>query len=190
MSELFNKLSSDEESIHDSTEETLHVKETKKKKITFNEFVENQMGEFNKFKEDFDSMAFKDFNKNFQKFVRSQEHFMTRLIKMHEKNIYKKPRKHTENTGKSGFNKPTIVPKPFRKYLDLEDDTEMTRPQLVKVLNLKFQEDGFKENGHVCISDKKVAKMLGINKDHTFQAKDYHKFIATIYNSQTESTNA
>ena len=90
---------------------------------------------------------------------------------------------------KSGFNKPSPVPTAFMKYLDLEAETEMTRPQLVKILNQKFSEDGFKSDGLVCISSKKIAKMFDVDKDHTFHAKDYHKFIASYYNS-SKSANA
>ena len=65
----------------------------------------------------------------------------------------------------------------------------MTRPQLVKILNQKFTEDGFKDNSEVCITDKKVAKIFGVDKNHKFHAKDYHKFIATYYNN-AKTTNA
>jgi len=188
-------LSSDEESLHecdnhqgDDNHNTQLSVTDKKTKITFEEFINQHMVEFEKFKSEFDDVAMKDFYKTFNKFLKSQETFMGRLIKMHQKSSTKKKRKATENTGKSGFNKPTPVPSAFVKYLDLEEETEMTRPQLVKLLNQKFTEDGFKNDGDVCISSKKVAKMIGVEKDHTFHAKDYHKFIATFYNS-AKSTN-
>ena len=87
-----------------------------------------------------------------------------------------------------GKRKETITSEQFAEYLELEAETEMTRPQLVKILNQKFSEDGFKNDGQVCISNKKIAKMFGVDKDHTFHAKDYHKFIASYYNS-SKSTN-
>ena len=182
-------LSSDEESIHEYDSHHEDVVDTpqtatdKKTKLTFEDFVSQHMVEFEKFKTDFDDVSMKDFYKTFSKFLKSQETFMGRLVKMHQKSGSKKKRKQTENTGKSGFNKPTPVPSAFAKYLDLDTETEMTRPQLVKILNQKFSEDGFKSDGHVCISSKKIAKMFGVDKDHTFHAKDYHKFIASYYNS-------
>ena len=187
-------LSSDEESIHDCDshhEEDTHTQSLvtdKKTKLSFEDFVSQHMVEFEKFKSEFDDVSMKDFYKIFSKFLKSQETFMGRLVKMHQKSSSKKKRKHTENTGKSGFNKPTPVPAAFIKYLDLEAETEMTRPQLVKILNQKFSDDGFKSDGQVCISNKKTAKMFGVDKDHTFHAKDYHKFIASYYNS-SKSTN-
>ena len=181
-------LSSDEESIHEC--DSHHEDESpqllvtdKKTKQTFEDFVSQHMIEFEKFKSDFDDVSMKDFYKTFNKFLKSQETFMGRLVKMHQKSGSKKKRKHTENTGKSGFNKPTQVPTAFVKYLDLDKETEMTRPQLVKILNQKFTEDGFKNDGQVCISSKKIAKMFNVDKDYTFHAKDYHKFIASYYNS-------
>lgn len=186
-------LSSDEESVHeydsgscneeveDTPVETTPVKKTKQ---TFEEFVEQHLKDFNDFKSEMEEISMKDFYKTFNKFVKSQEVFMSKLIKMHKKSGTKKKRKNTENTGKSGFNKPTKLPKAFSKYLDLDEDTEMTRPQLVKQLNKKFTEDGFKNDGEICINSKSISKIFGIKKDHTFHAKDYHKFIASYYNKE------
>ena len=115
---------------------------------------------------------------------------MSKLNKLHLKSSNKKKRKNTEDTGKSGFNKPTEVPNEFIKYLDLDSDTEMTRPQLVKILNQKFSDDGFKVDGQVCINSKKIAKIFGVSKDYTFHPKDYHKFIATYYNKKSHSSEA
>lgn len=182
-------LSSDEESVHDSDYEeveeapveTLPVKKTKQ---TFEEFVEQHLKDFNNFKSEIDEISMKDFYKTFNKFVKSQEVFMSKIIKMHNKSGTKKKRKNTENTGKSGFNKPAKLPKAFSKYLNLDEDTEMTRPQLVKQLNKKFMDDGFKKDREICISNKKISKILGVDKDHKFHAKDYHKFIASYYNKE------
>ena len=66
----------------------------------------------------------------------------------------------------------------------------MTRPQIVKALNQKFVDDGFKSEGMVTISNKKVAKTLEVTKDYQFHAKDYHKFIARFYNSTKSSNTA
>ena len=193
MSATSQNLSSDEESIHECeshTEELTSVSSVleKKHKLTFEEFVEQHMGEFTQFKNDFETVSMKEFNKLFSRFLKFEETFMGKLVKMHQKSSSRKKRKPTENTGKSGFNKATPVPVAFSKYLDLDAETEMTRPQLVKQLNIKFTEDGFKNDGHVCISSKKIAKMFGVEKDHTFHAKDYHKFIASYYNS-SKNTN-
>ena len=187
-------LSSDEESIHECdshTEDPTGVPSVleKKQKLTFEEFVEQHRSEFTQFKNDFDTVTMKDFHKLFSRFMKFEETFMGKLVKMHQKSSSRKKRKPTENTGKSGFNKPTQVPTAFIKYLDLDAETEMTRPQLVKQLNIKFTEDGFKNDGQICISSKKIAKMFGVDKDHTFHAKDYHKFIASYYNS-SKSANA
>ena len=182
-----NTLSSDEESIDN---ETINVETTteKKHKMTFNEFVTNHIAEFDKFKAEFDEASIKDFYKLFQKFIKNQETFNSRLIKMHERDrATRKSRKSNENTGKSGFNKPTPVPKAFRKYLELEDDVEMTRPQIVAALHTKFKEDNFKNGSEICLSDKKVAKIFNVEKNHTFLAKDFHSFIKNYYTPSSEA---
>lgn len=185
--------SSDEDSVHEyesescneEVEETqIEKKESKKVKQTFEEFVVQHLKDFNEFKTEIDKASMKDFYKIFNKFLKSQEVFMNKLVKVHHKSSTKKKRKNTENTGKSGFNKPTKIPKEFSKYLDLDEDTELTRPQLVKQLNKKFTEDNFKNDGEICISSKKISKIFGVDKDHTFYAKDYHKFIASYYNKE------
>jgi hypothetical protein len=191
MSSTNEILSSDEESVHnydshneeDNTVEVSpkEITTEKKTKLSFEDFVAQHMAEFEKFKTEFDGVPMKDFYKTFSKFLKSQESFMGRLVKLHQKSGTKKKRKHTENTGKSGFNKPTPVPEPFIKYLELEDETEMTRPQLVKLLNAKFSKDGYKNESEICFSSKKIAKIFGVDKDHTFHAKDFHKFLATYY---------
>ena len=96
------------------------------------------MTEFTQFKNDFETVSLKDFNKLFT-VSKIRGNFMGKLVKMHQNQVHVK-RKPTENTGKSGFNKPTPVPTAFVKYLDLDAETEMTRPQLVKQLNIKFTE--------------------------------------------------
>lgn len=196
MSSTNEILSSDEESVHNydshnEEEVSTEVKTTEKKtKQSFEEFVTQHMTEFEKFKTEFEGIPMKDFYKTFSKFLKSQESFMGRLVKMHQKSGTKKKRKHTENTGKSGFNKPTPVPKPFIKYLELEDETEMTRPQLVKQLNAKFTEDGFKNESEICFSSKKIAKIFSVEKDYTFHAKDFHKFLATYYKAKTAESKS
>ena len=116
--------------------------------------------------------------------------FTGKLEKVHLKDKPKKPRKKTENSGKSGFNKPSPVPEKLRKYLDLEEGTELTRPQILKMLNAKFQADGFKEDGCTVISSSKAAKKLGVSKGHTIKSNEYHKFIATFFKPKEESPSA
>lgn len=193
-------ISTDDETVnnYESQEETTQIVDEnnssennsseKKQKQTFEDFVTQHISEFDKFKTEFEGVTMKDFHKTFHKFLKSEEAFMGKLIKMHQKSQSKKFRKRTENTGKSGFNKPTTVPNEFVKYLELEEGAEMTRPQLVKLLNAKFNEDGFKNESEICISNKKVAKILNVEKDHKIHAKDYHKFIASYYEKSKNTT--
>ena len=173
---------------HDGAHHDGDVTNDKKKKLSFEDYINAHMIEFNKFKSELEKANVKDFYKYFTKFVKNEEAFIGKLVKLHEKTGRKTKRKHTENTGKSGFNKPSPVPSAFLKYLDLDEDTEMTRPQLVKLLNVKFTNDGLKNDGEICFSNKKIAKMFSVDKDHTFHAKDYHKFIASYYNKSAEKS--
>lgn len=192
-------LSSDDESINNNNNDGNESSDSstnsspepeKKQKKTFEEEVDGYITLYNEMVEILNTASMKEFPKLFSKFTKDGEKFLSKLNKLHQKSSNKKKRKNTENTGKSGFNKPTIVPKEFIKYLDLDSDTEMTRPQLVKILNQKFSDDGFKVDGQVCISSKKIAKIFGVSKDHTFHPKDYHKFIATYYNNSKNAASS
>jgi hypothetical protein len=154
----------------------------------YEEFLEKQE-EYEKRKKEFESIQ-KDFNKSMKSMFKLVQTFTGKLEKVHLKDKPKKPRKKTENSGKSGFNKPAHVPEKLRKYLEIEEGTEMTRPQILKMLNAKFQADGFKEDGCTVISSSKAAKKLGVSKGYSIKSNEYHKFIASFFKTNEETSNA
>lgn len=174
---------------HDNTEKIV-----KKSKQSFSDFIndfnntfENFIEEYQEFSEFRDEYKKKEneMNKKFSKLFKTVNQFTSKLETKHKKD--KKPRKQSENSGKSGFNKPQPIPSQFSKYLKLEDNVEMTRPQLLKSFNVKLQEDGYKEDGVITFSNKKVAKIFGVKEGYSFQAKDYHTFIAKYFNDMKKS---
>ena len=179
-------LSSDDDSVHNSDNETNDVtndvtmlKQNTKK--TFEQSVTEYKEEASDLLDKINNGNINDLLSNLKKFTKLHNNFVDKLPKLHLKSGSKKPRKQTEHTGKSGFNKPTKIPKQFSTYLELDAETEMTRPQLVKELNKKFTESGFKTDGVICISDKKIAKVLEVDKNYKFSAKDFHIFIKKYY---------
>lgn len=192
MSTSENNLSDSE--ISDIEEHDNTGKIVKKSKQSFSDFIndfnntfENFIEEYQEFSEFRDEYKKKEneMNKKFSKLFKTVNQFTSKLETKHKKD--KKPRKQSENSGKSGFNKPQPIPSQFSKYLKLEDNVEMTRPQLLKSFNVKLQDDGYKEDGVITFSNKKVAKIFGVKEGYSFQAKDYHTFIAKYFNDMKKS---
>ena len=88
-----------------------------------------------------------------------------------------------------GFNKPQPVPKVLKKFLEIDED-ELPRPKVASLLHSKFKELGFKDGKVTKITDKKVAKQLGVKKDHEITFSSFQKFLAKFYNDEKESLNA
>jgi hypothetical protein len=112
-----------------------------------------------------------------KKFEKTFKHDMTKATK----------KRKTGNSGKGGFNKLVLVPKKLREFLELADDTLMARPQVTHLLNEKFKLLKFRsaENGKVIkISDKKSAKILGVDNNHEIQFNEFQGFIAKFYNDE------
>jgi hypothetical protein len=112
-----------------------------------------------------------------KKFEKTFKHDMTKATK----------KRKTGNSGKGGFNKLVLVPKKLRAFLELADDTLMARPQVTHILNEKFKLLEFRspENGKVIkISDKKSAKILGVEHNHEIKFNEFQGFIAKFYNDE------
>jgi hypothetical protein len=133
--------------------------------------------------------------------IKSQEHELKKFSKSFKHDVLKatKPRK-TGNSGKGGFNKEILVPKKLRVYLNIPEDKLMSRPQVTKLLNQKFIEDGFRSNKPVegddttevgnaktlTISNKKVAKILGCEFNQVIPFNKFQGFIAKFYNEEKQ----
>ena len=121
--------------------------------------------------------AYKDIEQLRKKFEKALKHDMSRVHKTRK----------TGNSGKGGFNKVIPVPKKLCEFLELESGTEMSRPSVTHLLNEKFKNMKFRseENGKVIkISDKKAAKVLGCEMNHTIEFNQFQGFIAKFYNDE------
>jgi len=104
------------------------------------------------------------------------KHVMNHVHKTHK----------TGNSGKGGFNKVIPVPKKLCTFLDLDMSTEMSRPQLTKLLNDKFKLLKFRSTEKGCgktivINDKASAKILGCELNYVINFKEFQGFIAKFY---------
>ena len=130
-------------------------------------------------------------DKETTKFQKEINTFGPKICKLHFKDKPKKRR--TGNSGKSGVNKKQPVPPELKKYLDLEDDVEYSRPEISKMLSVKFQADDFKVKednlSYIIINSSKAAKKLGVKKGYKFPAKGYQTFLKPYYDRLKNGTS-
>lgn len=90
----------------------------------------------------------------------------------------KKPKR--KGTSSSGFNKEGPVPPKLIKYLDIDDEIQMSRPKVVHLLYTKFKNDNL-TTGQNIIFDKNTAKFFGKDKDYELNFKQIQTFLKEIY---------
>lgn len=165
--------------------------EKKKKPISMDNFT--SLMELYTNLQDLDS-SFSDIEKEFEKSRRDYMADRKRVLKeMHQlfKKLNKslptelnKKKKKRSGGNSGGFTKLLPVPEKLREYLELEDDIEMTRPQVMSALNTKFNEAGFRDGKVVTISSGKVAKALGCKKGHTIEFAQFQTFLKKFYDEE------
>ena len=100
--------------------------------------------------------------------VREMKSIHKILFKTHTSEVSKAIKaKKTKRKGSSnnGFNKLAPVPPILAKYLELEPDDQISRPQIMSRLNCKFKELGLK-TGQLTILDKKAVKDLELDNSY------------------------
>jgi protein phosphatase 1E len=90
----------------------------------------------------------------------------------------KKPKR--KGNSSSGFNKEGPVPPKLIKYLELDNEIQMSRPKVVHLLYTKFKNDNL-TTGQNIIFDKNTAKFFGKDKDYELNFKQIQTFLKEIY---------
>ncbi len=140
---------------------------------------------------------YKEYKATHKKAMREIDALMKRFEKAFNSEVSKKKPRKTENAGKGGFNKQTDVPEVLRKYIGIDTDEKKSRPEVTKLLNVKFSEAGLmktkkEDNGKeikVIILDKATAKKLGRKENDEIRNKDIQTFIAQFYR-ESNTVNA
>ena len=104
------------------------------------------------------------------------------LDKFHDEEIKRvlKEKPKRKGNSSSGFNKQGPIPPKLIKYLSLDNDVQMSRPQVVSLLYTKFKAENL-TNGQNITLDKNTAKILGKEKDYEFNFKQIQTFLKEIY---------
>ena len=127
--------------------------------------------------------------KNYLADKKKMEKEMNTIFQKLSKKMTNEQGKRKKKTGNSngGFCKSGPVPKKLVNYLGIDENIEMTRPQITKLLNAKFKEDNFKTDDgtkKTVINKSKAAKQLGVQKGHTIEWRKLQTFIAIYYNEE------
>lgn len=144
--------------------------------------------DFTEKEKDFEKIR-KDYNTERKKVLKELE---SHYKKMSKQTLSKLGKKQSKGGGSGGFNKPTPVPKVLKNFLEIDED-ELPRPKVASLLHQKFKDLGYKDNDDkklTIIKDKKVAKLLGVEKNFEITFASFQKFLAKFYNAEKESSNA
>ena len=173
----------------------------KKKKLTTPELVSELMSLIESYEHNNETFnaKFKQFetdkkehDSNEKKIMRNINNIISRINKVIVHEYSKKKPRNTTNAGKGGFNKPVPVPEILRKFIGINEDELMSRPQVTKLLNQKFQElDLLKkekdENDKIIkiiTLDKATAKKLQRTNGDKIRTKDIQTFISQFYHEE------
>lgn len=136
---------------------------------------------FTELKKDFEKSE-KDYYSDRKRIMREMSQLYKKLSKSLPNDLTKKKKRSGNHSG--GFTKKVPVPVKLREYLELEDDVEMTRPEVMSKLNAKFTEEGFRDGKIVTISSGKVAKRLGCSKGFTIEFSGFQSFLKRFYDEE------
>lgn len=108
-----------------------------------------------------------------------------KLSKVHQDELVKcvKSKPNKKKNVKGGFNNEVPIPEKLCLFLDLDNNTLMSRPKVMKLLNLKFDELGLK-NGHITTLNKQVVDQLGLSNDYInkeIKFTEFQSFLAKFY---------
>ena len=135
------------------------TKKTKKPKETVEElFVKSDLNE-SRTKEVVLKIA--ELEKELQTLNRERSSLLKLFKKAHadEISLATKTKPKRKGNVMGGFNAPAKVPPVLIKYLKLEDDAELSRPQVAKLLHQKFKDAGLKDGAQTTLDEKTVKEL-------------------------------
>lgn len=178
------------------SEENTEVKTSKSTKVDYLKLFEEHSILMDKLGELYTNFMEKE--KDFEKVRKeyySERKRLTKECEAHYKKMSKKVvsklskgKKGSKSsaTKSGGFTKPQPVPKKLKKFLEIDED-ELPRPEVSKRLHAKFKDLGFKDGADkkvTVISDKKVAKQLGVEHNFEITFATFQTFLAKFYNDE------
>jgi len=115
-------------------------------------------------------------------------------VHKHMKNMSKKKRKKSSNKNRtpSGFAKPTLMSKELCKFLETCPNTLMARTEVTKHITKYIADKNLQnpENRREIFCDKKLRKLLQIDKDVTVTYFNLQKYMKVHFKKNTDTTSA
>lgn len=112
---------------------------------------------------------------------REQNNIINSMVYFHKTEI-KNISKEKHRNVLTGFQKKNSVPLILVKYLDLDNDIKLTRPELVKLMHMKWKKEGIKY-GKDIILDEHNGNLLGYPVGHTINFSKVQSFVASFFTS-------
>jgi hypothetical protein len=192
---------SDSECEEDKPNENLEdiQEETKKsqKKKELKESFEDQLKKIDQLKQlikhtDKDIIEITKQKRQYEKlrsdYERQLYNIFKNLQKVHndEVNLARKEKKKRKGNINGGFNRESSIPTILCKFLNLPDDTIMSRPKVMSALNNKFTALGLKEGQNTTLNEETVKKL---DLDPQFNNKiikftHFQAFLASFYTNK------
>lgn len=184
-----NDLSEDDEVI-EKKKTKLTSKSIKKEMLLIRKGIESLDSELEDYINEL-SIKTKEIKKKKLKFNREFSNLDKKLESVLEKEKIKAVKEKSKRRGPNngGFNKKTLVPKPFRTYLDIKKEELKTRPELVHLFSVKIRSDGFRDGKNIILKSKKIAKLFGKKKDYIIEFNKLQSFIKEIYDKEKSQIN-
>lgn len=110
---------------------------------------------------------------------KEQNNIINSMVYFHKteiKNISKEKRRNVL----TGFQKKNNVPLILINYLELDKDIKLARPELVKMMHVKWKKEGIK-NGKDIILDENNANLLGYPTGYKINFSKVQSFIASFF---------
>ena len=132
---------------------------------------------------------FKILQSKIKKIKKEFQSIKKKLPKTYDNEIRKakKEKRKRKGPNNGGFQLKKKVPKKIQLYLNLEENIELTRPEVVHLMNEKFKSTG-ERNGKKIILNKNTAKHFGLGKKKfLIEFSGFQTFIAKLYNEENVS---
>jgi hypothetical protein len=198
-----NKISDEELSDSDNDEQVEEMTEVKKK-LSIEDYheaifkclekLDDLDDEINSAKDEY-LLRLKQINNSKKKVKRNLKNIKKKIPKSLENAISKakKEKRQRKGPNNGGFVKVKKVPQKLVDYLGLDDGAELSRPQVVHLINEKFKKDGLRDGKRVLLS-KEVAKSFGKKVDkktkkYIIEFSGLQTFVADIYKEEESSNN-
>ena len=129
-----------------------------------------------------------DIDKQILSLMRNRSQLTKLQSRFYQKAIKTKGKSNKERSSerpKSGFNKPTQVPEPFCRYLNIDQSIELPRTHVTSLLYKHIKEAGFlnPEDKREVFPDEELRTLLKMEQDEELKFENFQHYVSRVYKS-------